>query len=136
MLREILKNFKVILASGSPRRQAFFKELDIDFEIQVKEIDESYFLHLQGSGITDYISQQKASAFPNLKEDQILITSDTIVWLDNEALGKPKNEEDAKQMLFKLSGKMHQVITSVCFTTRDFQETVNDITKVWFKTLS
>ncbi len=136
MLRDKLINFNIILASASPRRQAFFNELDIDFEIRVKETDESYPSHLKKSGITDFISEKKASAFSDLKENEILVTSDTIVWLDNEALGKPKNEEEAKQMLGKLSGQKHEVITSVCFTSKNFQETLHDITKVWFKTLS
>lgn len=136
MLRETLKNHKIILASGSPRRQAFFKELDIDFEIDVKEIDEKYPSSLKGSDITDYISQQKASAFKNLQKNEVLITSDTIVWVENQAIGKPNDFEDAKKMLQKLSGKMHEVITSVCFTTSSFQTTQNDLTKVWFKTLS
>ncbi len=136
MLRERLKNHKVILASGSPRRQDFFKELDLDFKIQVKAIDETYPSHLTHSQITDYISQQKAAAFSNLQQNEILITSDTIVWLNEAALEKPKDTEHAKEMLRKLSGQMHEVITSVCFTTPGFQKTVNDVTKVWFKTLS
>lgn len=136
MLREILKNHKVILASGSPRRQAFFKELDLDFEIQVREIDETFPSNLTRAEITDFISQRKASAFTDLQENDILITSDTIVWLNEAALEKPKDTDDAKEMLRKLSGQMHEVITSVCFTSPGFQKTVNDVTKVWFKTLS
>ena len=136
MLREKLKSHKIILASGSPRRQAFFKNLDLDFEIQVKEIDETYPSNLKGSDITDHIAKAKASAFINLQNKDILITSDTIVWLNEEAIGKPKDLEDAKQMLRKLSGQVHQVITSVCFTSLGFQKIVNDTTKVWFKTLS
>ena len=136
MLREILKNHKVILASGSPRRQAFFKELDLDFEIQVREIDETFPSNLTRAEITDFISQRKSSAFTDLQENDILITSDTIVWLNEAALEKPKDTDDAKEMLRKLSGQMHEVITSVCFTSPGFQKTVNDVTKVWFKTLS
>lgn len=136
MLREILKDYKIILASGSPRRQAFFKELDIDFEIKVKEIDEKYPAHLMGSEITDYISQRKASVFQKLQDNEILITSDTIVWMESEAIGKPKDFKHAKKMLQQLSGKMHKVITSVCFTTSDFQITINDTTKVWFRNIS
>jgi len=136
MLREKLTNHKIILASGSPRRQAFFKELDIDFEIQVKAIDETFPSHLTRSEITDYISKLKASAFKDLKENEILITSDTLVWLNGEALGKPTDIEVAKEMLRKLSGRMHEVITSVCFTSKHFQKTLNDTTKVWFKKLS
>lgn len=136
MLRETLKNHKVILASGSPRRQAFFKELDLDFEIQVKAIDETFPKNLTHSEITDYISQQKSAAFTDLQDNEILITSDTIVWLNEAALEKPKDSEHAKAMLRKLSGQMHEVITSVCFTSPGFQQTVNDVTKVWFKPLS
>src|SRR5690606_3364032 len=135
MLREKLKNHNIILASASPRRQAFFKELDLDFTIQVKEIDEVYSSELKHSKITDYLSQLKASVFENLKENDILITSDTIVWKDEKALGKPKDFQDAKMMLQNLSGQMHEVITSVCFTSKEFQITVNDVTKVWFKNL-
>lgn len=136
MLREKLKNHKIILASGSPRRQAFFKELDLDFTMEVRKIDETFPSNLKCTEITDYISKLKASAFTDLKQNEILITSDTIVLLNDEAIGKPKDIKDAKEMLRKLSGQMHEVITSVCFTSKEFQKTVNDVTKVWFRTLS
>ena len=136
MLKEKLKNFKIILASASPRRQAFFKDLNLNFEIQLKEIEETYPSHLKGSQITDYLSQLKASAFTDLEKNEILITSDTIVWFEEEALGKPKNFEEAREMLRALSGRMHEVITSICFTSKDFQKTVHDVTKVWFKDFS
>ena len=136
MLREKLKDYNIILASGSPRRQDFFKELDLDFTIQVKAVDEVYDTNLKRAEITDYLSKLKASAFEDLKENDILITSDTIVWKDGKALGKPEDFEEAKRMLQDLSGEMHEVITSVCFTSKGFQETVNDVTKVWFKTFS
>jgi septum formation protein len=136
MLREKLKNHNIILASGSPRRQAFFKELNLDFTIQVKAVDETYPNNLKRSEITDYLSQLKASVFLDLDENDILITSDTIVWKDEKALGKPKDFGEAKEMLQNLSGQMHEVITSVCFTSKEFQKTVNDVTKVWFKKLS
>lgn len=136
MLREKLKNHNIILASGSPRRQAFFKELNLDFIIQVKAVDETYPSNLKCSEITDYLSQLKASVFVDLDENDILITSDTIVWKDEKALGKPKDFGEAKEMLQNLSGQMHEVITSVCFTSKEFQKTVNDVTKVWFKKLS
>ncbi|MDC8000536.1 Maf-like protein [Aequorivita todarodis] len=136
MLREKLKNHNIILASGSPRRQAFFKELNLDFTIQVKAVDETYPNNLTRSEITDYLSQLKASVLVDLGENDILITSDTIVWKDEKALGKPKDFGEAKEMLKNLSGQMHEVITSVCFTSKEFQKTVNDVTKVWFKNLS
>ncbi len=136
MLKEKLQKYNIILASASPRRQAFLKELDFDFSIQVKEIEENYPSHLKASEITDYLAILKASAFTDLEENDIVITSDTIVWKDNIALGKPNDFEDAKHMLQMLSGSMHEVISSVCFTGKNFQKVVNDTTKVWFKDLS
>jgi septum formation protein len=136
MLKQKLKNHTIILASGSPRRHYFFKELDIDFTIQVREIEEVYPDHLIRTEITDYLAQLKASVFTNLKENDILVTSDTIVWKDDKAIGKPKDREDAIAMLQNLSGTMHEVFTSVCFTSQHFQKTINDTTKVWFKELT
>ena len=132
MLKEKLRNYHIILASGSPRRHHFFKELDIDFTIDVREVEEVYPSHLKASEITDYLAQLKASVFKDISEKDIIITSDTIVWKDHEAIGKPKDFDDAVQMLQHLSGNMHEVYTSVCFTSKDFQITVNDGTKVWF----
>ena len=132
MLKEKLRNYHIILASGSPRRHHFFKELDIDFTIDVREVEEVYPSHLKASEITDYLAQLKASVFKDISEKDIIITSDTIVWKDDEAIGKPKDFDDALQMLQSLSGNMHEVYTSVCFTSKDFQITVNDGTKVWF----
>ena len=137
MLKEKLKNVKIILASGSPRRQQFFKELDLDFEIRLKEIDEVYENHLQAEEITNYLSQLKANAFENeLLHNEILITSDTIVWINNEALGKPKDYDDAFLMLKKLIGTTHQVITSVCFKTQANIHTLFDVTQVTFATIT
>jgi septum formation protein len=136
MLKQKLKDYKIILASGSPRRQHFFKELDLDFTIDVREIEETYPKSLKGSQITDYLSKLKSSAFKELKENEIVITSDTIVWKDNKAIGKPKDMEDAINMLQNLSGDLHEVITSVSFTSKNYQTTVHDITKVWFKPLT
>jgi septum formation protein len=137
MLKEKLKNYNIILASGSPRRQDFFKLLDLDFTIEVREVEEVYPAKtLKTSAITDYLAQLKASAFEDLSEKDILITSDTIVWKDDRAMGKPVDKEDAQAMLLDLSGEMHEVFTSVCFTSKNFQKTINDSTKVWFKKLS
>lgn len=136
MLREKLKKHNIILASGSPRRQAFFKELDLDFTIEVMEVEETFPQNLIRSEITDYLSQLKASVFIDLKEKDILVTGDTIVWKDGKALGKPKDFDDARHMLQNLSGQMHEVISSVCFTSKTFQKTVHDVSEVWFKTLS
>jgi septum formation protein len=136
MLKERLGNHNIILASGSPRRQHFFKELDIDFTIDVREVDEHYPPELKGPEITDYLARLKASMFTDLSENDIVVTSDTIVWMDNAAINKPKDFNEAKKMLSRLSGSVHEVITSVCFTGTNFQKTVNDTTKVWFRELT
>lgn len=136
MLKERLKEYKIILASGSPRRQQFFKELDIEFEIRLKEIEEIYPEHLQAQEITNYLAELKANAFSNeLLNNELLITSDTIVWLDNEALGKPNDYDDAFLMLKRMSGKTHQVITSVCFKTNSSLYTLYEITEVTFSNI-
>lgn len=136
MLREKLKNYNLILASASPRRQQFFKDLDIDFTIQLKEVDEIYPQELKGSKITDYLADLKSKAFVNLSEKDLLITSDTIVWQGNKALGKPKDEDDAFKMLRALSGKKHEVITSISIKSKHFQKIINDTTIVSFNTIT
>jgi len=137
MLSEKFKNKNIILASGSPRRQELFKELGLKFNIKVKSIEESYASNLKEEEITNYLSKLKASAFDGeLSKNDILITSDTIVWLNNKALEKPKNKQQAIDMLQHLSGTNHKVITSVCIKTMDTENVFFDITTVHFKNLS
>lgn len=136
MLKKKISNYNIILASGSPRRQQFFKDLDIPFTIQLKEIDEVYPSNLKGVEITDYLAELKSQPFQLLNNNDLLITSDTIVWLENEALGKPKDVNDAFKILRKLSGKQHQVMTSVSIKNLNFQIIINDITEVYFKELT
>ncbi|AXP82954.1 Septum formation protein Maf [Mariniflexile rhizosphaerae] len=137
MLNEKIKSHNIILASGSPRRQEFFKTLGLDFEIRLKPIAEEYPTRLRHFEISDYLAQLKALPFKDeLKANDILITSDTIVWHHNKALGKPKSDADAFQMIKSLSNATHEVITSVCFTTKILEKTLNAITKVTFKELS
>ena len=135
MLKEALKDHKLILASGSPRRQDFFKKLDLDFTIDVREVEEVFDPALKEAQITDYLAKLKASVFTDLEEQDILVTSDTIVWMNGRAIGKPKDREHAVAMLQELSGQLHTVYTSVCFTTSNTQRVVNDCTKVWFRVL-
>lgn len=137
MLNEKFKKHRIILASGSPRRQQFLKELDVDFEIQLKDIEEIYPEDLQAEEITNFLAKLKASAFvADLEENDILITSDTIVWLNNKALGKPKDYNDAFEMLTEMSGTTHKVITSVCLKTIDKEVVFYEETLVTFTKLS
>lgn len=125
MLGKVLNKYNIILASGSPRRQQFFRDLDLDFEIRLKEIEEVYPPNLIEEDITDYLAVLKSDAFEGeLNEKDLLITSDTIVWHENKALGKPKDYDDAFAMLKSLSNTTHKVITSVCFKTTDRKSVV------------
>jgi len=136
MLNSKIAAYKLILASGSPRRQQFLKDLGLDFEIRLREIDEVFPQELKAHQITDYLAELKGKSFDDIAKNEILITSDTIVWLSNEALGKPKDSADATAMLEKLSGSTHQVITSVSFKTIDSVTTFHDYTAVTFGTLT
>jgi len=128
MLKDKLKNYKLILASGSPRRQQFMRDLDVDFEVRLKDVEEIYPDHLQGAEITDFLAILKAKALENLTDNEIVITSDTIVWHENKALGKPKDYNDAFAILRSLSGKTHEVITSVCIKNAGNSNVFNEIT--------
>jgi septum formation protein len=137
MLKSLLQHKNIILASGSPRRQQFFKEMDIPFSIQLKEIEEVYPNDLKAEEITNYLAALKAKAFEGtLQEKDILVTSDTIVWLNGKALGKPKDRTDAVAMLQKLSNQTHEVITSVCLKSIAKTEIFHCITKVTFTALT
>ncbi|WP_440121626.1 Maf-like protein [Tenacibaculum sp. Ill] len=137
MLSTKLSKYSIILASNSPRRQELIKSLDIPFSIKTKEVEEIYPKELKHSEITDFLADLKATPFKKeLKENELLITSDTIVWINKRALGKPKNYEEAFQMLKEISNNKHEVITSICITSKSFQKTVNDTTIVNFRELS
>ncbi len=137
ILQDKLKNHKVILASASPRRQQFFQDLGLEVKIQLKPVIENFPDRLVHFEISDYLAQLKAIPFKDtLQPNDILITSDTIVWHHQQALGKPKNAEEAYKMIQSLSNATHEVITSVCFTKIDFEKTIHSITKVTFKALS
>lgn len=132
-----LEAFNIILASGSPRRQQFLKELNINFTTVLKPVDEIYPKRLKHFEIPDYLAQLKALPFKEtLKENDILITSDTIVWHNEIAMGKPTSKSEAESMLRTLSNSTHEVISSVCLTTAQKQITLNATTKVTFKALT
>lgn len=116
-----LSRYKIVLGSNSPRRRELLAGLDIDFEVQtIPGIDESFPETLRPDEVPGYIAGKKAEAYlPSMSEDELLITADTIVWTFGEILGKPKDREDAIAMLRKLSGRVHEVITGVCITTKE-----------------
>lgn len=136
MLKKIAEKYQIILASGSPRRQQFLKELGLDFKIRLKDIPEIYPESLQAEEIPIYLSKLKAAAFSDLASNELLITSDTIVWHNQQALGKPNHPQGAFDMLMKLQNSTHQVITAVTFKTQAWEETLFDVTHVTFGVLS
>ena len=137
MLQKLLENRRLILASQSPRRSFFLKELNLDFEIHIKEVDETYPIHLKGKEISEYLAKLKATPFlESLEAPDILITADTIVWLEGRALGKPKTKKEAFRMLRSLSEKKHDVISSIALTTIHNQIIISDTTQVSFKKLT
>ena len=132
---KIMKAKKIILASNSPRRRELLAGLDISFEVKViPGIDESYPEDLPAVEVPQYISKAKAEAYLGMiDDDTMVITADTVVVLDDEILGKPVDDDDARRILHKLSGKTHQVITGVCLTSLDKQRVFAVTTGVTFK---
>ena len=130
-----LKKYDVILASNSPRRQALLKKLVPKFKIQVVPIEENYPKELAKEQIAKYLSELKSAAYQPTK-NQLIITADTIVSIGNEVLGKPKDFNDALEMLMKLSGKTHLVTTAVSIKTTEKLITFSDTTEVTFYKLT
>ena len=129
--------YNFILASKSPRRQQLLKSLDIDFSVQTREVEESYPDHLSREEVPVYLAKLKAAAFKTeLKENDLLITADTVVCLGDRVLGKPVGYNEAFSMLSDLSGKNHQVITGVCLTSRSKQNSFYSVSEVTFKALT
>ncbi|MFN3916221.1 MAG: Maf family nucleotide pyrophosphatase [Flavobacteriales bacterium] len=137
MLNKYLKNKKIILASKSPRRKQLLQGLNIPFEIRTKDVDESWPDYIKGEEIALYLAEIKSEAFRSeLTPDEILITADTIVRLDNEILNKPANESEAMQMHQKLKGKKHLVTTGVCLSSCLQHTSFACTTEVEFNSLS
>ena len=130
-----LKKYDVILASNSPRRQELLKKLIPKFKIQVVPIEENYPKELDKEQIAKYLSELKSAAYQPTK-NQLIITADTIVSIGNEVLGKPKDSNDALEMLMKLSGKTHLVTTAVSIKTTEKLITFSDTTEVTFYKLT
>lgn len=133
-----LKEYKIILASNSPRRKELLGGLGIAYEVKtMPDIDESYPEGLGCEEIPMYIARAKADAYlPMMTNNELIITADTIVWLNGLVMGKPKNETEACDMLRRLSGQTHQVVTGVCITTRNKQKCFATVTDVTFANLS
>jgi septum formation protein len=138
MVLSNLSKYKIILASNSPRRKELLSGLGIDYVVMtLPNVNESYPNNLKGEEIPSFIAHQKAEAYRRfITSNELVITADTIVWLNGEALGKPVDDEDAKRMLHKISGVTHQVITGVCITTAEFQKSFNVISEVTFSPLT
>ncbi|MBQ6406032.1 MAG: septum formation protein Maf [Prevotella sp.] len=134
----VAKDYKIILASNSPRRKELLAGIDVQFEVRViQDIDESYPSDLPTKDIAEYISHKKAAVYQQqMAPDELIITADTIVVLGNEVMGKPHDEADARRMLRELSGQTHQVITGVTLTTIQKQVSFSVETDVTFKALS
>lgn len=133
-----MMKYKTILASNSPRRKELLAGLDVQFEVRIiPGIDESYPDILPTMEIAEYIAQKKAKAYrETMADDELIITADTIVVLDDKVLGKPKDAEEARCMLHALSGKTHQVVTGVVLTTKELQKHFSVVSNVTFKALS
>ena len=141
MVKDMLENldkYKVVLASNSPRRRELLSGLGVKYEVTVlPDVDESYPDGMEGMEIPRYIACKKADAYRSfIQANELVITADTIVWLEGKVMGKPAGEEEARLMLHALSGRTHQVITGVCLTTSDIQRSFSTVTDVTFATLT
>jgi septum formation protein len=136
MLQDALADHRIILASSSPRRKELLEQMGLKFEQRSLDISEDFPPHLQAAAIPDYLAIQKADAYKDrLKTNEILITADTIVWYEDHLLAKPQDEQEARMMLSALSDDWHEVITSVCCTSREQQRLVHETTLVRFRKL-
>ena len=133
-----MKNIpKIILASKSPRRQELLRLMDMEFEVVLKEVDESYPDDLTPQEVAVYIARKKAEAFDKaVADNEVVLTADTIVCVDGQILGKPETPEHAIEMLQTLSGKVHQVITGVCLLHKQRYNNFFDVSEVFFRKLS
>jgi septum formation protein len=137
MTFEELKKYHFILASKSPRRQFLLKDLGLDFEVHTKDVDESFPEDLKAEQIPIYLCEKKANAFDrDLDDNTIVITADTIVWVNRHVLNKPENYDEAIRMLKILSGKAHEVYTGVCIKSKHKTKSFYSLTKVYFKSLT
>ena len=129
--------YKLVLASGSSRRQQIMQETNLDFTVRVKEVPEDFPDALPSEEVAEYLARKKGAAYQaEAQPDEIIITADTTVVVDQEVLNKPTDYDDAVQMLNKLSARQHQVITGVCLTTSQWQRSFSCTTQVIFRRLT
>ncbi len=132
-----MNEYKLILASASPRRQQLMRDAGFKFEVKLKHIDEIYPGHLAPDQVPEYLARLKAGAFQGeLTPGEVLITADTVVCLDERILGKPRDRFEAIEMLHRLSGRKHTVVTGVCLTSTEQKKSFSAYTDVFFKELS
>lgn len=138
MLPENIKKYKIILASNSPRRQQLLHEMGISFEVRVKPVDEVFPPELSKEAVAIFLCELKAKAFlvDEFEDHELLITADTIVCLGDEILNKPNDRPHAIEMLTKLSGRNHEVITGVCLRSKEKMTSFAVSTQVYFRELS
>jgi septum formation protein len=130
-------NKRIILASKSPRRQELIKGLEAEFEVFTYEVDESFPENLKADAIATYLAEKKADAYPKaLKDNEVLLTADTIVWVNNHVLNKPADEQEAFAMLREICGTKHEVFTGVCLKTNQSKEVIFDRSEVFVKNIS
>ncbi len=127
---------QIILASQSPRRKQLLEAAEIDFDIQVADVDETNPQGMEAINVPEYLATKKAEVISTINPEAIIIAADTIVVIDNEILGKPKDDVDALRILKKLSGKKHEVITGVCMKKGDRQILFSVVTEVYFRALT
>lgn len=135
---ENIEKYKLVLASKSPRRKELLGMLDVPFEIKVRDgIDESYPSDMPAVEVAEFLSRQKGKAYAeDIKENEMVITADTIVILDGKIFGKPKDEKDAVDMLMTLQGRTHTVASGVCVATKDKIVSFTTTTDVTFGPLT
>lgn len=127
---------KIILASQSPRRRQLMEAAEIDFEIIIADVDETNPPGMKGDDVPAFLAKKKATAIQHQVTDSIVVAADTVVLLDHHILGKPTSEDNAKEILAMLSGRMHQVVTGVCIQSADKQVVFSVMTEVYFRPLS
>lgn len=132
-----INKYRIILASRSPRRQQLLKELGLIFDVVIRSWTEKYPVYMKGEEIAVHLAVEKANSFrPEIKENEIVITADTIVWCNGRLLDKPAGQSEAKMILREISGNTHEVITGVCLTSSEKQSSFFSSTKVTFNELT